>query len=233
MSSCAVMQPTYLPWAGYFHLIASVDQFVLLDDVQFERSSWQHRNKILLNGAEHMISIPTKKRSLSDALLQRMEICTVQNFRVQHWKMLEHAYRKARHGAEALQLVQNSYLTDTSDKLVNFTGHLIQILCNALAITTPIVYASALNCAGHRSDHVAHICRRVGCDSYFSPQGAAAYLEEDDFAQKHGIRLQLQDFKPRPYPQYQSEAFVSHLSMLDVIANIGIEGARQYIGDHP
>jgi hypothetical protein len=229
MKSCAIMQPTYLPWAGYFQLIAAVDQFVLLDDVQFERSSWQHRNKILLHGAEHMISIPTKRMPLSEALLHRMEICTIQNFKVQHWKILEHAYRKAKHGDEALQLVAQSYATPSAGKLVNFTGPLIQTICSALSISTPIAYASQMQCSGRRSDHVAEICQRLQCGAYLSPQGAAAYLAEDSFAQKHGIELRLQNFKPKPYPQYKSKEFISHLSIMDVIANLGLSGARQYI----
>ena len=57
--SCAIMQPTYLPWSGYFNLMARVDVFVLLDDVQFERRSWQSRNRILVNGHEVLASTAT------------------------------------------------------------------------------------------------------------------------------------------------------------------------------
>ena len=42
----SIMQPTYLPWAGYFGLMMLSDYFVFLDDVQFERRSWQQRNYI-------------------------------------------------------------------------------------------------------------------------------------------------------------------------------------------
>lgn len=42
----AIAQPTYLPWLGYFDLIDQVDAFVILDHVQFEKQSWQHRNRI-------------------------------------------------------------------------------------------------------------------------------------------------------------------------------------------
>lgn len=233
MSTCAIMQPTYLPWAGYFHLIASVDQFVLLDDVQFERGSWQHRNRILLNGSEHLLSIPTKKMPRDQALLYRIEISMGRELKEQHWNLIEQAYRKASHGPELLQLLQDCYLSDNSLQLVDFTARIIQTICTALTITTPILKASNMNCTGKRADHLAEICRQLKCDSYLSPQGAAAYLAEDSFAQKHGIHLRLQDFTPKPYAQYRSQAFVSHLSMLDVMANIGIDGARHYLGDHP
>ena len=43
---CAIMQPTYLPWLGYFDLIKQVDIFVLLDNVKLEKRSWHVRNRI-------------------------------------------------------------------------------------------------------------------------------------------------------------------------------------------
>lgn len=230
MSSCAIMQPTYLPWAGYFNLIASVDYFVLLDDVQFVRSSWQHRNRISLNGSEHMISIPVKKIALEEAILHRVTICSNQNFRSQHWKVLQHAYRKAPFGTHILQILEEFYQLDNSEKLTLFTGQVIRRICEMLAIKTPIAYASEIDCSGRRSDHVANICRHLECDTYLSPKGAINYLEEDEFAKKHGINLLIQEFSARPYPQYRSENFISHLSIIDVIANIGLEKTREYIG---
>ena len=44
---CAIMQPNYLPYPGYFNLISSVDKFIILDTAQFEKQSWQSRNRIL------------------------------------------------------------------------------------------------------------------------------------------------------------------------------------------
>ena len=46
MKKVAIMQPTFLPWIGYFSLIDKVDEFIFLDNVQFDKRSWQQRNKI-------------------------------------------------------------------------------------------------------------------------------------------------------------------------------------------
>ena len=233
MSSCAIMQPSYLPWSGYFNLIASVDKFVLLDDVQFERGSWQNRNKILLNGKAHLISIPTHRTHLREAILNQIEIFESKKFKMKHWKVLEHAYRKAKYGDEALQLLRHFYVDENHENLVNFNGSLIRKFCHALSIKTTISYASEMNCNGKRSEHVAAICKYLNCQTYLSPQGAANYLEADLFVAKFGINLKFQNFLPAPYTQYQSTKFVSHLSILDVIANIGVDGARKYIQGQP
>ena len=53
------MQPTFLPWLGYFSLIDSVDKFVFLDVVQFESRSWQQRNRIMINYEARWVTVPT------------------------------------------------------------------------------------------------------------------------------------------------------------------------------
>ena len=60
----AIMQPTFIPWAGYFGLIKLVDQFVFLDDVQFDRRSWQQRNKIFENDKASFVTVPIIKKIL-------------------------------------------------------------------------------------------------------------------------------------------------------------------------
>ena len=47
-----ITQPTFLPWLGFFAFADKLDKLVFLDDVQFEKRSWQQRNQIkTLNGS--------------------------------------------------------------------------------------------------------------------------------------------------------------------------------------
>ena len=66
MNSCAIMQPTYLPWSGYFNLIKNVDIFIFLDDVQFDRRSWQTRNRINQGGRDLLLSLSTNKTTQNE-----------------------------------------------------------------------------------------------------------------------------------------------------------------------
>ena len=59
----AISQPTYLPWQGYFALIDYVDEFVFLENIQFNKRSWQQKNKINSNGKELILTIPVKTKS--------------------------------------------------------------------------------------------------------------------------------------------------------------------------
>ena len=58
MHKVAIMQPTYLPWIGYFSLIKNVDTFVFLDSVQFAKRSWQQRNKIKTSDGTKWLTVP-------------------------------------------------------------------------------------------------------------------------------------------------------------------------------
>lgn len=46
MVTVAVMQPYFLPYAGYFRLFAAADRVALFDCVQFPRRGWVHRNRL-------------------------------------------------------------------------------------------------------------------------------------------------------------------------------------------
>lgn len=50
MKRVAIMQPYFLPYLGYFQLMAAVDVFVLFDNVQFIRRGHIHRNRIKVSG---------------------------------------------------------------------------------------------------------------------------------------------------------------------------------------
>lgn len=222
------MQPTYLPWSGYFNLIAQVDQFVFLDDVQFEKRSWQIRNRILLQGQESLVIVPVQKTS------QETRICDVAisnhgDWCRKQWQTLRTAYGGARYGNDAIALLE-PFFTGVPPKLLSeFNQAIIRRIAQALSLRATFVRASDLQCGESRSKHLISILSKLECDEYLSPRGSAAYLEEDNFVGLSGLRLSFQEFQPAPYAQFRSKDFVSHLSIIDVIANLGIEATKAYI----
>jgi hypothetical protein len=228
MTTCAIMQPTYLPWSGYFSLIDGVDRFVLLDDVQFERRSWQSRNRILMNGDICTLTVPVRKTARATAIGD-IELSGNEDWQAAHWKTLRIAYAKAPHGSALLGLLEPVYLEARFSRLAELNQQLIESFCRALNIDTPLVRASSLGCGGARSQHLFAICSELGCSGYVSPRGSADYLAADEFAAMGSLRLSFQEFTPRPYAQLRVAEFVSHLSIVDVIANIGVAGAGNYI----
>jgi hypothetical protein len=46
LTTLVVLQPSYLPWLGYFDQMSKADAFVWYDDVQFDKHGWRNRNRI-------------------------------------------------------------------------------------------------------------------------------------------------------------------------------------------
>lgn len=224
------MQPTYLPWSGYFGLLAAVDVFILLDDVQFERRSWQSRNRILLQGKDHYLTVPVKKVA-RETPIHRIEINAEQDWRAQHLQTLTHAYGRQPHGRAVLDLVAGVFAMDHT-YLADLNQALITAIAAHIGVTTPIERARDFGCGGQRSDHLAEICRAAGCTNYLSPAGSRDYMAADGFEERHGIETAFQQFEPGPYEQAGVDGvdgFVSHLSIVDVLAHKGPAFARDYI----
>lgn len=225
---CAIMQPCYLPWSGYFNLISRANKFVFLDNVQFEKQSWQSRNRILLQGKEHLLAVPVARSKL-DTPIYRIVIDQRTLWQKKHWRTLQGAYQKAPHGSSVLDMLEPYYTKETPETLSEFNQAIIRCLAQTMKLATDLFRSSELACDGGRTERLINICKCLGCDEYLSPEGAREYLNQDSFAERSGIKLSFQDFKPSPYPQYGSSEFISHLSIVDVMANQGVDRAVEYI----
>lgn len=227
MSSCAIMQPTYLPWSGYFNLASRVDTFVFLDDVQFERQSWQSRNKILANGMVNLLSVPILRDCLQTQLCN-VKIAQINNWQIKHLRSIQNSYPL---------LWRDNYLRESFENIIikkyntlaDFNIATISLFFDWLDLTCKTVRSSDLQCKGFRSDHLIEICRKIGADSYISPIGSRDYLEKDNFEKKSNIALIFNEFIPKPYTQSKCTEFISHLSVIDLIGHCGLEFAKEYI----
>ncbi|WBY00901.1 WbqC family protein [Ramlibacter tataouinensis] len=222
------MQPTYLPWSGYFNLIDSVDDFVFLDDVQFERRSWQSRNRILVHGREYLLTVPVVKAP-RETCISDIVVDESSDWRIHHERVLASAYCKAPYGEVALSVVLQCIADRQLQRLADLNIRIIEAVCALLGLTANLHRASAFRCPGSRSEHLSLICEHLGTDDYLSPAGSMAYLEQDAFAARYGKRLRVQQFTPMTYRQLGAPTFVSHLSIIDVLAHLGTEQTLRYI----
>ena len=221
------MQPTYMPWAGYFNLIARVDVFVFLDDVQFEKQSWQNRNKVLVNGQPHWLTVPVRRRHLDDRI-NTIETDETRGWRRKHMELLKLNYSKHPYARQMFDLVEE-ILEPHDGRLCGMNKRIIRRVSALLGLSPAFVSSGDLGIEGHRSERLMDICSHFGCDSYLSPGGASEYLAEDGIFGTSEVALEFQTFEAAPYPQRGSAEFVSHLSILDLIANLGNEATRRYV----
>lgn len=225
--TAAIMQPTYLPYLGYFELIARADVFVLLDDVQFERSSWQSRNRIRTAQGELVLTVPTRRGPL-ETRIDEVEIAEERGWRQKHLTSIRQAYAGRPGLVEALALLEGPLGPDGPTRLAALNGGLIREAAKRAGLTTEILNASDLGCGGRRSEHVLALCRAVGAELYLSPMGAQDYLEADGVLEAAGLPVRLQPFTNLAYPQGR-EPFTPYMSFVDALANLGWTGLGDLI----
>ena len=225
--TAAIMQPTYLPYLGYFHLIAASDVFVFLDDVQFARRSWQQRNRIWGAAGEVMLSVPVQKAD-RDAAISQIETAEDERWREKHLGSIRHAYAKRPFFADGMTFLEAQLAAPTT-KLADLNADLIQAAAARLGLTTEFVRASALGAPGDRSDHLLAICRAVGATDYLSPMGSHDYMVEDGVFAAAGFPVRFQGFVEIAYDQGH-QPFVPYMAFIDAVMNLGWAATTELIG---
>jgi len=213
---CAIHQPQYLPWLGYFDKIDQVDLFLFLDDVQFKKHEWQNRNRIRTRDGWQWLTVPVRHHFGQE--IRAVEIDDHLPWRRKHWQALQTDYGRARHFAEASAPWQEIYDREWSE-LSRLNVESVQRLCRAMGIETPMRLASEFSVPGAATDKLIGLCRAVGADTYLSGTGGRDYLDEEAF-RRAGVRLVYQAFEHPTYPQVW-DGFVSHLSAVDLLFNCG------------
>jgi len=223
-----IMQPTYLPWSGYFNLIARAEDFVFLDDVQFSHQSWQQRNRIVVNGQPCVLSVPVLTADRGPQPICEIRVDESKNWRKKHLRTLQQAYSRHPFGKQVAAIVEGVIGSGTS-LLMEIDIAIILAFCQAMGLAPKFHRSSELAINGARSERLLEICRSLGAQTYLSPRGSQDYLEEDGVFAKSEIALVYQQFVPAPYPQRGATEFISHMSIVDLLANVGFAEGKKYV----
>ena len=216
----AIAQPTYLPWLGYFDLIDQVEKFVLLDTVQFEKQSWQQRNRIKVPAGLQWLTVPVKIKGRSTQIIREVEIAEPEFYR-RHLNLVRAHYRGADYFKDFFP--QFSEILEESSRagLSALNVRLIEWLVRSLGIKVPLVLSSTLKVEGRRSALNLTICDHLRAKTYYSAIGSAVYLlsDADSFTRK-GIEVFFQNYS---HPEYRQcfPPFCPYASTLDLVFNEG------------
>ena len=221
----AISQPTYLPWLGYFDLMAQADQFVFLDSVQFEKQSWQHRNRIKTPLGLQWLTVPVVFRGHFGQPIQDVRIREPEFARL-HLRAIELNYRRCaffeRYYDEMAEVLQRN----SAGLLSDLNLALIRWFCAVLNLSVPFLRSSEMHVEGRRSERLIDICRSLGADQYLSPIGSKDYLLEDsELFSRAGISIFFQNYVHPDYCQ-AFPPFCPYASALDLIFNEGPNSRR-------
>ena len=219
MTRIAIMQPTYLPWIGYFDMIDQTDTFVFLDSVQFNTRSWQQRNRIKSPAEILWLTVPVLTKGRRDQHIDQAEIDATQNFAVKHLNAIAFNYAKAPYFARYFDSLKMIYEKGQT-RLADLTIDLTQWVCAQFGIHTPTLRSSALAVEGKKTELLVAICQALKASQYLSAEGSREYIEENNLFHVHQIGLDYHNYRHPEYRQLHG-AFTPFLSALDLLFNEG------------
>jgi len=208
------MQPYFFPYIGYFQLLASVDLFVVYDNIKYTKKGWINRNRLLRSGKDVMFSLPLK--SDSDHLDIRDRALAADFDPEELLNQFRGAYRRAPQFSDAFPLIE-SVVRHQDRNLFRFLHHALVKTRNHLGIPTEIRVSSDVDCDHElkSADRVLAICRAVGATTYINAIGGMDLYSSDSFRDR-GIDLKFLQARPHQYEQF-ADPFVAWLSIIDVL----------------
>lgn len=214
----AIMQPTYLPWMGYFDLMDISDVFVLLDTVQFEKQAWQQRNRIKTReNTATWLSVPVRQ-DLGQRI-RDVNIDISSPWQRKHWGSIEQYYKRAPYWKSYSEDLSEIYAKPW-ESLYKLNFALIHFLKDKLGISTRIIQASDIPVSGEKVGLLVNVCHHLGANAYLSPGRAADYIEKDNIFASEGITLRYHRYVHPVYQQLFGE-FLPYMSVIDLLFNQG------------
>ena len=217
----AIHQPNYLPYLGFFDKMAKSDIFVIYDDAQFNKSDFQHRNRIRIYHGWKWLTVPVEKKRIPiNEVKIRNEVKTWKGVKWSdaHFRDIHDNYKDTPYYSvyadELMRIYKRNY-----EKLVDLNMELIRFLMKAFDIDVKIVFSSDLGFTSKSTQKLVEIVEALGGDVYLSGPKGKDYLDVSLFGRK-GIKVVYQDFKHPVYKQ-QYEGFVPNMAAIDALFNIG------------
>jgi hypothetical protein len=211
----AVMQPYFLPYIGYFQLMAAADKFILFDDVNFINRGWINRNRILVGGKDYLFTVPLKGVSQNHRI-NEIYLANDIAWRSKLLRTIEQTYKSSRHFDEVFPVI-SSVINCPEIKLANFIANSLIEIKSFIGIECEIVLTSAIygNAELKGEERIIDICRQERATEYINLPGGEHLYDREKFravgVDLHFIKPNLSEYKQK------SELFVPWLSIIDVL----------------
>jgi hypothetical protein len=222
-----ILQPSYIPWRGYFHLIQRADVFVFFDDVQYTTRDWRNRNAVRGPRGRQWLTVPVVTKGRREQLIKDVEIDNSSSWARDHMATLRLFYGRAPYFAKYADALDAIYARPW-EKLCDLDIELTTLVAGWLGCRTRLVRSSDCKVEGHKTDRLVNLCKRLNITTYVSGPSARDYIVPETFAREK-LELAYHEYRYGEYPQ-QYAPFESNLTILDLLFNCGDESPRYIWG---
>ncbi|MES2253768.1 MAG: WbqC family protein [Pseudomonadota bacterium] len=214
MRTAAIMQPYFFPYIGYFHLIAAADVFVHFDDVQYIEHGWSNRNRILIQGKAHTVTLPVRGAP-KEATYSQREYCIDQIER-SILRPIRMNYARAPQFASVMPLIED-ILSYRASNVARFNSNLVEKISRFLRLTTDFRFSSEIEIGAdlRAQDRVIAKLSAIGATQYINAAGGQSLYSKEAF-DAAGIDLKFIQSELVPYTQFSNDPVVG-LSIIDVL----------------
>ncbi len=223
---CVILQPSYIPWRGYFDQIHKADLFIFYDDVQYDERGWRNRNLIKTQAGLKWLTIPVRSANIcwGKTAINEVLVSSSENWAKLHFETLRHSYSKAPFFPQYRSMLERWYESRPL-LLADFTIQTTIELARELGIThTTFLRSSTLGCAGSKTDRLLAILKKVGATHYISGPSAEQYLNVE-MLNRAGIGVEWMVYR---YPEYTQRfpPFAPQVSAIDLLLNVGPDASK-------
>ncbi len=216
-----ILQPTYLPWIGYFEMIASTDIYIVFDHIQFVKKSWQHRNRIKTSNGVVLLTIPIKKSSRNTVICDILISYDNKNQLENHWRTISLTYKNAPYFDNYKDIFHQIY-SQKYKFIKDLNVKIIKTTCEILDIKTKFIFSSKLNLRDEnmgKTEKIVNLCKKMGITFLYDAKGAQEFIDTSLFHEEN-ISIAFQNYEHPVYSQLFGE-FVPYMSVIDLLFNEG------------
>lgn len=178
----AIMQPYFIPYAGYFRLISRTDLFVIYDCVQFPRRSWVHRNQLYdTSGKLNWLTLPLHKQPMTTAIKD----LSFHEDAVSLWKNNINKFPQFNQLKTQIPTLYDA-ITELHHYPVTYLASCLKEICRILSLPFNVCYSSTLKISENLKgkDRILAICKHFNATDYINVPGGRELYNERDFLEK-------------------------------------------------
>ncbi len=220
MGTLVALQPSFLPWRGFFDLIKKSDIFIFYDHVQYDKNGWRNRNRIIIQNKIKWLTVPVVHKN-KDKILKDVKIFNPNTSLKKILRTIEINYANHKNFEKFFPLLKKIILKKNAN-LNELNIELILLICEYLNININYYRSSSFNNSKDKNLNLIKICRKFNCNRYLTGKLALNYIDTPLFA-RNNISIQWHDYKEKEYNQKNNNTkfFFEKISIIDYIFNKG------------
>ena len=219
-----IVQPSFLPWRGFFDLIYRSDVFVFLDDVQYDKRSWRNRNRIKTSRGLQWITTPVDTKGKFTQKIDQTRITNSFPWKKQMLNAIHHSYRRSPYFDLYYPEITRGLEKDWQ-YLADLDIGLTWTIMGLLGLERPLLRSGELGIETEDKNlRLIQICQKTGITHYLSGPSAKDYMNKSLF-KDHDIGVEYMAYDYPPYEQLHG-VFEPQVSVIDLLFMKGPESDR-------